>query len=209
MRSRRPAPDRARTGDAGAHARALSDSRLSRHRRSPVRCLFTGSTGHPRSPISTLSDLTPRRRRGAWRIHGRLRRRQCRAHWGRQTRLIPPLPTVVAPQARQRQARGNGSPRYHLPCPWCSTPSGAKRCHKRRNRTSARSRLCIAERRGVHSAPSISSIETKAGSPPIVRRTSLPSARHRPARRVPNAEPTARRCTVVATAGPRGSVSPR
>lgn len=53
---------------------------------------------------------------------------------------------------------------------------GAKRSLRRRANTSARPRLCSPRAAVVHSGAAMSSIETKVGSPPWVRRTSRRSS---------------------------------
>ncbi len=85
------------------------------------------------------------------------------------------------PSRRHTQAkdqRGSGSPGYHLPCPWCNRPPGAKRARSRRRRSSACRRLAGPSAVVFHSGASRSSIETNVGSPPTVSRTS-PAARSR------------------------------
>ena len=54
--------------------------------------------------------------------------------------------------SRSSAQRGSGSPGYHLPCPWCSRPPGAKRARSRRSSLSASARLSAPSAAVFHSA---------------------------------------------------------
>ena len=81
--------------------------------------------------------------------------------------------------------RGSGSPGYHLPWPtWSSAPDANRRINRCVS-TPASSRLRGESAAMFHSGPSMSSIDTKVGSPPCVSRTSCASSS--PSTRSPSA----------------------
>ena len=78
--------------------------------------------------------------------------------------------------------RGSGSPGYHLPWPAWSRPPGANASARRPVSSHDRARLSSPSAPTVHSTASMSSIDTKVGSPPSVRRTSPATRRSSTAR---------------------------
>ncbi len=146
----------------------------------------------PPLPPEVVPDVLVRRR---WHAAGRRpARRRARMMKRLASRLAVPVvdrsrrrsvrrpSRSAAPSRRQQQPsaqRGSDSPGYHLPWPKCSRPPGAN-CRFRRLMSVAGQLALLAGRAPsrFHSAPSMSSIDTNVGSPPIVSRTS-PSARSR------------------------------
>src|SRR3970040_1573323 len=65
---------------------------------------------------------------------------------------------------------GGGSPGYHFPWPICNNPWGAYLLLSFNNKLPASSLFFFPNAALFHSAPSISSMDTNVGSPPIVNR---------------------------------------
>ena len=174
-RSRSPCRGRAAAARRAGGVRAGPSDRRAADRRWPAACLpSTGSRRRPRSRGWPGRAARPRRcASAAHEALGVLGPVALRLRLvGEQCSVVPDRLAVGAPEARQRPARQRLA---RIPLALAVVQHAARReallqaLQQRRRRAGAWSGPSAAV---FHSAPSMSSIDTKVGSPPMVRRTS-------------------------------------